>query len=580
MNDSSQQSGFTLAETVVTLGLLALFAGGVVWMLGSHPGSLARAAADFDAALTSARAIAATSGNGATVVFLPRGNPSHALAGFTLRVFSGRPTAASEVRADTVMPVTSDAGVSETTLGSPPFSLFFGASGDVSGASRYPQTDAHGDVRFPAIAIEPPCPRAGFVLSFVSAQHTVTRRLPCASPVAATAAPNPSPTPNVPLITPAQLQYRWPADARQTFVATEWGYTHWFAADGFACGSGVAEFPNVLPSPYSPPYDAHEGDATPPPPPHAPYSYPNSGGQSMNDAPAPFPLDPVREGLCTATVVDAWGQPARVAVDVMGWLTASYGGNAYTHRSRRTLSLPATTFPNKGATVTIALSKSYDAQPLQGLVEFDGACSPYLSFASLPGKTPPSPAPAPATAAVTLTLVTQPAAKTRCGGVLYDQYAGALGGEGIPFNATLGAQRCANERNVWQGPADGACYDLYFVVTGTTQTGGWTEESVMGVYAPHGTPGMSIYSWIVDDGVCSVRNSGGVGFAQWGVLLGNGDPTPPPVATPQPMRNQAGFGVTFASDTVAVTSAPDPNPTRPPPLQCGSGGIPTPSPPP
>ncbi len=276
MNDSSQQSGFTLAETVVTLGLLALFAGGVVWMLGSHPGSLARATADFDAALTSARAIAATSGNGATVVFLPRGNPSHALAGFTLRVFSGRPTAASEVRADTVMPVTSDAGVSETTLGSPPFSLFFGASGDVSGASRYPQTDAHGDVRFPAIAIEPPCPRAGFVLTFVSAQHTVTRRLPCASPVAATAAPNPSPTPNVPLITPAQLQYRWPADARQTFVATEWGYTHWFAADGFACGSGVAEFPNVLPSPYSPPYDAHEGDATPPPPPHAPYSYPNS----------------------------------------------------------------------------------------------------------------------------------------------------------------------------------------------------------------------------------------------------------------------------------------------------------------
>ena len=300
----------------------------------------------------------------------------------------------------------------------------------------------------------------------------------------------------------------------------------------------------------------------------------------MNDAPAAFPLDPAREGLCTATVTDDRGQPARAAVDVMGWLTASYRGSAYTHGSKRALALPATTFPTKGSSVTIALSKTYDAEPLHAAAAFDDACSPYLSFASLPGKTPASPGPAPAMAGVTLTLVTLPAAKTQCGGVIYDQYAGALNGEGIPFNTTLGAQRCANERNVWQGPADGSCYDLYFIVTATTQTGGWTEESVLGVYAPHGTPGISIYQWVAGDGVCYVQNAGGMGFAQWGVLLGNGDPTPPPVASPQPVPNQAGFGVTYVPDAIAVTSAPDPNPTHPPLPQCGSGGVPTPSPPP
>ena len=579
MEPSFRQSGFTLAETAVALAILAMLAAGAVWMLGTHPGAVVRATDDFDAALASARAIATTSGNGATLAFLPRGDPPHALAGFTLRVFRGRPTATGDVRPATAMPVVSDAGISEKTLGTPPFALFFGASGDVSGASDYPQIGTRGELRFETIAIEPPCPQGGFVLSFAGAQKTVTRQLPCASSIAATAPPNPSPTPNAPLVTPPQLQYHWPADARQTFVATEWGYTHWFAAAGFACGANVAAFPNVLPSPYSPPYDAQEAAATPSPPPRA-YSYPNSGGESMNDAPAAFPLDPLREGLCSATVADDRGQPASVAVAVMGWLTASYGGNVYTHRSSRSLSLPSSAFPNKGSSVTIALAKTYDAEPLHGLVAFDGACSPYLSFVSVPGKTPSSPAPTPATAAVTLTLVTLPGAKTQCGGVIYDQYARSLAGEGIPFNATLGTQRCANVRNVWQGPADGACYDLYDVVTGTTRTGGWTEESLMGIYAPHGTPGEDIYRWVVDNGACYVQNASGTGFAQWAVLLGNGDPTPPPVASPQPMSNPAGFGTAYVPDAIAVTSAPDPNPTHPPPLQCGSGGLPSPSAPP
>jgi hypothetical protein len=177
-----------------------------------------------------------------------------------------------------------------------------------------------------------------------------------------------------------------------------------------------------------------------------------------------------------------------------------------------------------------------------------------------------------------MTLVTMPGSKTQCGGIIYDQYARSLGGEGIPFNATLGEQRCANHGNTWQGPSDGACYDLYFIPTGTTQIGGWTEESEMGLYASHGTPGNALYAWVVSDGSCYLQNVGGTGFAQWAILLGNGDPTPPPVASPQPMPNTAGFGITYVPDTVAVTSAPDPNPTKPPFLQCGAHGRPTPTP--
>lgn len=579
---SSLQRGFTLVETAVTLAILAILLGGIAWTFAQHPGALARAGDGLDAALANARTIAATSGNGATLVFLPRTDGPRTLGGFSLRVFTGRPTRAGAVTPSAAMPLVSDAGVAERTFGDPPFSIFIGASGDVSGKAHYPALDARGGPRFDPIADEPPCPVAGFLLTLTDgARATATRSLPCASSVAGPRLPNPSPTPNVPLATPAHLQFHWPADARQRFVATEWGYTHWFATlDGLQCGDGVATFPNVLPSPYSPPHDEQEGLATPSPPPQTPYSYPNSGGGSMNDAPATFPLDAARAGLCSAGVADDHAQPVSVGVQVMGWLTAAFGTRSYTHLSKPPLLLPASTFPSKGASLRIVASKTFDAQALQPLVAFDAACAPYLSFTSQVGKTPPSPSPTPATATVTLTLVTIPESKVQCGGVIYDQYAGSLAGEGIAFNATLGTPSCPDSGNAWRGPADGACYDLYFVATGTTQTGGWTEESEMGLYAPHGTPGTSLYQWIVDSGTCYVQSTGGTGFAQWTVLLGNGDPTPPPVPSPQPLPNAAGFGVTYDPDAIAITSAPDPNPTHPPLLECGVHGRPSPAPPP
>ncbi|HZY99910.1 MAG TPA: type II secretion system protein, partial [Candidatus Baltobacteraceae bacterium] len=66
------ERGFTLIETLVTCAIVAtLLLGGGVWMMGMHPGALAQATSDYDAAMSSARALATTSVNGATLVFAP-----------------------------------------------------------------------------------------------------------------------------------------------------------------------------------------------------------------------------------------------------------------------------------------------------------------------------------------------------------------------------------------------------------------------------------------------------------------------------------------------------------------------------
>jgi prepilin-type N-terminal cleavage/methylation domain-containing protein len=435
------ERGFTLVETVVTLGIIAmLLAASGAWLLAMHPGALVHATDDYDAVLASARGLAATSGNGATLVFAPRAG---GVPGFTMRAYAGRPVSANAVVASNAMPVESDATISEATLGQPPFAIFIGASGHASGQAAYPAIDATGNATFPVIANEPACPAAGFVLTFTGPQGaTATRTLPC-TPTAATAPggpgmPNPSPTPNVPLITPASLVYHWPADAEQTFVATEWGYTHWFASTtGFQCGAGIATYPNILPQPYSPPYTSAEGLATPAPPANQPFSYPNSGGASMNDAPALFRLDPASEGLCTPSVRDDFHQDAKGAVQVMGWLTVTYGGKAYVHLTAPQLALPSSALATKGAAVVLGISKTFDAEALQLGVSFDAACSPYVSVATAAGTTPAAPSATPAKASVTLTLINVPQSKIACGGTIYDQYPNSQGGEGVPFNVTI-----------------------------------------------------------------------------------------------------------------------------------------------
>jgi prepilin-type N-terminal cleavage/methylation domain-containing protein len=444
------ERGFTLIEAIVVASILAmLLAAGGLWAMSMHPGALAQATDDYDAALASARALAMTGSNGATMVFAPRLRGEKTIAGFTLRVYAGRPSSAGAVTATNTMPVQSDATITEKSLGAPPFAIFIGASGHVSGSADYPRISAKGVAKFAAIPTEPACPAKGFVLTFTSPQGaTMTRDLPCIAAVAgSTAAPNPSPTPNVPMVTPSSLVYHWPADAEQTFVATEWGYTHWFAStSGFACGDGVATYPDVLPQPYSAPYTPDEAKLPPPVPMGEPFSYPNSGGGSMNDAPALFRLDPSVAGLCSATVADGYAQTASAGVQVMGWLTGTYGGNAYAHLTTPQLAIPATALSHAGQTVRIALSKTYDAQALQPQVVLGVQCAPYLTTSVAGGRTPATPSETPATATLSLQVVSLPQSPITCGGVIYDQYPGSQAGEGIPFNAAIGV---VNPLVVW-----------------------------------------------------------------------------------------------------------------------------------
>ena len=434
------QRGFSLVETMVAVGISALLlvAGGA-FLLGMRPGTLMQATHDFDAALSSARAFAVSNGNGATLVFAPRTGATTA-GGFELRVYSGRPTGAGAVSRTTSMRLVTGVDVREKTLGKVPFSIFIGASGHVSGMAGYPGVDAAGSAAFTPIATEPPCPSGGFVLTFSGPQGaSATRSLACAARAIATGGlPNASPTPNPPIVTPTALVYHWPGDAEQEFVATEWGYTHWFVTgNGFACGDGVATFPNVLPSPYSAAISLAEAQADPKRPAGVPYSFPNSGGGSTNDAPARFPLDPATEGLCNASVADDYGQQAQASVQVMGWLTAWYGGRSYTHLSSPVLSIPASALARKGASVTLALAKTFDAEALQPQVALDPVCSQYLSASVSSGSTPASPSKSPATATVTLTVIAVPSATVSCSGTIFDQYNGSQQGEDVAFNAAL-----------------------------------------------------------------------------------------------------------------------------------------------
>ncbi len=441
-----------MLELAIACGILTLLTFVGVWSFSLRPNALVAATNDFDAALASAQAVAATSGNGATLVFAPRVAPNgSALPGFMLRVYSGRPNGEATVAPARAIFVVGSAAVREKTLGGPPFTVFLDSAGNASGKAAYPQLDGRGDAEFASLAQEPPCPPGGFLLTFsVPQSHaSQTRVLSCRSSTNDTAPSVTSPTPNVPLVTPTTLVFHWPSDAQQRLAATEWGYTHWFASgNGFSCGNGVAVFPNVLPSPFSAPAFANEGLAVPTPPPDTPFSYPNSGGESMNDAPAMFPLQPEAAGLCSTVLVDAFGQHATAAVAVMGWLTAAYDTQSATHAAG-TITIPARALPSAGSNVTLALAKAYDGAPLSPRVAFTGTnaqvCAADLRAEASGGTTPATLSPAPATASVTLTVNVLPPSELACSGVVYNHYddatapsdAAAELGEGVPFAISL-----------------------------------------------------------------------------------------------------------------------------------------------
>ena len=405
------ERGFTLVEMVVAVAILTiLVAAGGVWMLATHPGALRAAADDFDADLASARAVAASSGNGATIVFAPRTDPSgNPSPGFQLRVYSGRPTAAGAVQPTSSMPIVSDAVVSEKTFGSPPFAIFLSSAGYPTGVASYPTIANDGSATFAPIAQQPPCPAGGIVLTFSNAQGAKdTRTLACGASVLGSAtAANPSPTPNAPILTPKSMVAHWTSDAASLqFVATEFGYTHWFASStGMQCGS-VATYPAG--SPYSQPYTTSEGNLAPSAPAGAAYSYPNASGGSMNDAPAAFRLSPIpaTPGFCTPDIVDDYGQHAQASVQIMGDLTAS----------TTTVTFASPT----AAAQTITVGKVYDSEQLQ--LHEGGNCGSIVTWNAGTPSTPPTPLPTQA-ATIALTIAPNGAGQSgTCTLLVGDQY--------------------------------------------------------------------------------------------------------------------------------------------------------------
>lgn len=406
MPSMENQRGFTLVEMVVAVACAAiLLAAGGALLASMHPGALRAAQDDFDANLAAAKAIAASSGNGATIAIVPRtdvhGSP---LPGFIARVYAGRPNVANGVQPTNVFPLESSVAISERTLGKPPFAIFLSSAGHPSGLAAYPSVDSGGNPSFTVLAAQPPCPARAIVLTFANAQNaTATRTLPCSVSVAGSSAPAASPTPNAPVVVPAKLVAHWTSDAAALrFVAAEFGYTHWFASNtGSTCGSVATYSPGW---PYSSPPNAAEAIVLPNPPP-APFSYPNNGGASMNDAPAPFRMVPVANspGLCAIDIVDDYGQHAGASVQVMGDLSANPA---------------ALTFSSPGAAAqTVVFAKSYDAEDLN--LMWGGSCGSLISIAQSARSTQPSPT----TAATTATLTVAPKGSSgSCSLTVSDQY--------------------------------------------------------------------------------------------------------------------------------------------------------------
>ncbi len=330
------QRGFTLVEVVAAVAILALLCAAAVAMsLAQRPGALRVATSGFDASLAAARALAATSGNGATMAFAPRTDGrGNTLPGFTLTIYRGRPNAAGAVAPSTVLPLVSDADVRERALGTPPFAIFLSSAGDPSGQTAYPQFDARGSATFTTLTAQPPCPAGGFAFTFSSAHAVQTRALACRIAAVGTPMPLVTMTPSPIVLTPSSLEYDWPGAARASFVATEWGYTRWYAAPAFSCGA--ATFPQSAPAPpYSAAHSPADVSASPVAPNGVPISYAHAP-DSMEDAPARFYVDPAAGGLCGVAIADANHRSATLNVQVMGQLTATPSALVWTSAADRT----------------------------------------------------------------------------------------------------------------------------------------------------------------------------------------------------------------------------------------------------
>lgn len=185
----------------VAVGILALLLlAGAGFALGSRPLAIRTAVQQFDAQLHAARALAASTGNGATVVVQPLFSADGTRRqGFKALVYAGRPTG-SAMAASGIAPIASEADIEEASIGAPAFGIFISSSGHVSMQNGFPSSAEFDRVPTTAIAAEPACPAAnGYTLIFRANGSTETIQLPCGLAVSGTPMPivtnTPTPTP-------------------------------------------------------------------------------------------------------------------------------------------------------------------------------------------------------------------------------------------------------------------------------------------------------------------------------------------------------------------------------------------------
>jgi prepilin-type N-terminal cleavage/methylation domain-containing protein len=398
-----REAGFTLIELAVVVAIVAIMAAASIWLFGLHPGALRASVDGFDQRYAEARSLAATSGNGATIVFAPRTTGP----GFVMSVYSGRPTAASAVTRTNTMQLVSDADISEATLGSPPFAIFLSSAGNASASAQYPSFDNHGNATFAVIAKQPTCPSAGgFTLMFRSANGaTDVRKLSCGGVMAlGTAAPQPTMTPEqLRIDTPFMLAH-WTTDAGPLhFKVGEFGYTHWFAsADANpSCARFNPGYPYANAS-------AAEMALAPAPPANMPYTWAAPEiGHPPDQPPGAFAMSPVagNGGFCMARIVDDHGQEVDSAIQVMGDLTPQNLSVPYTITMKTTDPAP-----------TVIVGKTFDTEQLQ--LQFGGKCRGIVSVA----QTGHAEASSVSTQATTASFAITPVAAGDCVLEVTDQY--------------------------------------------------------------------------------------------------------------------------------------------------------------
>ena len=439
------QRAFTMLETVAALGIftIVLLAGLRIATLARAPGATANAATQLDAAIALSRSLARSSGNGATLLALPRTDTSgRAIVGFRIVLYRGRPNAPGAATLARSLPLVTDATLEEGSVGAPPFALFFRGDGSAVALADPSLGGSTAAPQLATIAAEPPClSSAGVLLRITRNGDTVTRSVPCPAVAGGgVAAPQASMTPNPPTFAPRALRFAWPSAPVQEFAIAEFGYRGWFAAtggamQGFACranGAAVVTFPTT--PPYSGPQSLADAQSVPSPPNAVPYAFAASASAAagaMDDAPALFPVQPVTPGLCAVPLADAfgqrsdpWGNPLVVATQVMGWLTLGANGGSATHNTAA-LAIAATPLTS-GQSVTIDASKTFDNDAagiaFAGLSWSPASCGSALTLTASGNNTAGSSATGTATHSFVITDTTPPSTALTCTGTLTDQY--------------------------------------------------------------------------------------------------------------------------------------------------------------